>query len=118
MHGVPVDLDLSHFSEASCIQIAIGEFQIQFHFSPTGSISVDGRWELRNPDGHVMDETMKNQNRVTYRIHQLLGQPVRETFVNPPKSFGLRFENGCVLEIFDDSDQYESCQIAPAGVVI
>jgi len=118
MYGVPVDLDLSHFREASCIQVAIGEFQIQFHFHPTGSISIEGRWELRDANGQIVDETMDNKDRTAYRIHRILGQSVRATFVNAPQSFGLRFENDYVLEVYDDSEQYESCQIAPAGVII
>jgi len=118
MYGVPANLDLSHFHGATCIQVAIGEFQIQFHFDPEGSISVDGRWELQNSDGQIADKAMETKDRTTYRIHHILGKLVRETFVNAPRSFGLGFENDYVLEIFDDSEQYESCQIAPTGVVI
>ena len=118
MYGVPADLDLSRFHGASCIQVAIGEFQIQFHFHPSGSISVDGRWELRDPDGQIADETKETKDRTTYRIHHILGKSVRETFVNAPRLFGLRFENDYVLEVFDDSEQYESCQIAPTSVII
>ena len=118
MYGVPRNLDLTAFHGATCIQIAIGEFQIQFHFHPLGSISVDGRWEFRCADGTIVDEAMENGNRETFRVHKILGKSVRESFVNSPTSFGLRFENGCDLEIFDDAYQFESCQIAPNDIVI
>jgi hypothetical protein len=118
MYGVPADLDLSHFRDATCIQVAIGEFQVQFLFYPTGSISVEGRWELRRPDGRIVDRSRPLEDRVSYRIHRILGHSVRESFVRAPQSFGLRFENGYDLEIFDDSEQFESCQLLPMGIII
>jgi hypothetical protein len=42
MYGVPADLDLSRFKGAVLIQLSIGEFQVQFHFHPVGTISVVG----------------------------------------------------------------------------
>lgn len=118
MYGVPANLDLSIFHGATCIQVLIGEFQMQFHFHPEGSISVDGYWELQSPDGQIADQAMETKDRTSYRIHHVLSKVVRETFVNDPRSFGFRFENNYVLEIFDDSGKYESCQIFPGNVVI
>ncbi|MGI9497825.1 MAG: hypothetical protein ACR2NK_17345 [Mariniblastus sp.] len=118
MYGVPSDLDLSHFRAGTCIQIAIGEFQIQFHFDPSGTIAVEGRWELRDPGGQIIDQSMEPSDRDSYQVHCIVGKSVATTFVNAPKSFGLKFDNDYTLEIFDDSEQFESCQIAPTGVII
>ncbi len=118
MYRVHRNLDLTAFHGATCIQIAIGEFQIQFHFHPLGSISIDGRWELRCADGTKVDQAIENKDREAFRVHKILGKSVRESFVNSPTSFGLRFENGCELEIFDDSCHFESCQIGPNDIVI
>jgi hypothetical protein len=52
MYGVPKDLDLSRFRGDSLIQIAIGEFQIQFHFGSRSSIAVEGDWELKDQSGN------------------------------------------------------------------
>ena len=81
-------------------------------------MSVEGRWELRDPDGQIIDQTMEPTDRDSYHVHRILGQTVATTFVNAPMSFGLKFGNGSVLEIFDDSEQFESCQISPTGVII
>ena len=118
LYGVPVDLDLTHFHAASCIQVAIGEHQIQFHFHPSASVSVEGRWELRDGDGQVIDQSMEHIERPTYQIHRIVSQAVVDTFVKAPTSFGLVFNNNLTLEVFDDSTQYESCTISPTGVII
>ena len=69
MYGVPLDLDLSKFKAATLIQIAIGEHQVQFHFHPEGSISVEGRWELRNASGALVDQSTKtNAEREMYIV--------------------------------------------------
>ena len=118
MYGVPSDLDLSHFQAGTCTQLAIAEFQIQFHFHPSGSISVEGRWELRDPGGKIIDRSMEPPDRDSYKLHRIVGKSVDTTFLNAPDSFGLIFNNGYTLEIFDDSQKFETCQIAPTGVII
>ncbi len=46
MYGIPKDLNLDFLLGATLTQIAIGEYQIQFNFSPEGSFGVEGNWEL------------------------------------------------------------------------
>jgi hypothetical protein len=118
MYGVPADLDLSHFQGGTCVQIAIGEHQIQFHFHPEARIYVDGRWELRDGQGQVVDQSVEHGERDTYQVHRILGQSVVDSSVSSPTSFSLTFANGHVLEVFDDSTHYESCQLSPSGVII
>lgn len=55
MYGVPPDLDLSHFKSGVLIQLCIGEFEPQFHFHPSASISGEGKWELRDETGLLVD---------------------------------------------------------------
>ena len=118
MYGVPADLDLSHFQGGTCIQVAIGEHQIQFHFQPEATISIQGRWEVRDGEGQLVDQSAVHGERDKYRVHRILGQSVVDSSVSTPTSFALTFENNHVLEIFDDSEQYESCQLSPSGVII
>ena len=40
MYGVPADLDLAFLHGAELIQVCLGQYQLQFHFHPAGSISV------------------------------------------------------------------------------
>ena len=118
MYGVPPDLDLSDYQDAACIQVAVGEFQIQFHFQPAATVYVEGRWELRDGQGQLIDQSVENHKRNSYQIHRILGQTVVASFVSAPASFGLRFANDYVLEVFDDSQEYETSQLSPSGVII
>ena len=119
MHGVPADLDLSKFKAATLIQIAIGEHQVQFHFHPKCSISVEGKWELRDSSGSLVDEARDtNAERDAYRLHVILGKTVGSFSVSAPRSFSLHFESGHALTVFDDSKQYESFSIQPGDIYV
>lgn len=118
MYGVPENLDLSHFIGKKLVQIPIGEFQIQFHFSPFGKISVEGGWELVDLKGSVVDQYMENASRSAYHVHRLLGQDVAAFEIDAPRSFSLTFTNGLVLRVFDDSAAYESFSIQPGNIFI
>ena len=116
MHGVPSDLPLTPFVGRECNQIALGRFQVQFHFSGTGSIFAEARWELRGPSGDLIDAACDHAERESYRIHIIIDVPVVRFAIDPPLSFTLFFESGHTLTIFDESDQYESFSLALEGV--
>ena len=118
MYGVPEDLDLSVFRGAALIQVALGEFQVQFHFQPDGYIGVEGHWELRDASGALVDQAVPNAEREAYRVHTLLGHTVTATQVDPPRSFTLTFHDGKTLTVFDDSEQYESFCIQPGNIFV
>jgi hypothetical protein len=113
MHGVPPDLNLSSFKDATLIQLGIGEYQIQFHFNPESSISVEGRWELRDSADTLIDSGARDSitKREALHLHTILGKRVVSYSVSAPDSFSLRFGSGHLLTIFDDSKQYESFSI-------
>jgi hypothetical protein len=73
MYGVPADLDLSRFQGAELIQICLGEFQIQFHFHRNGTISAEGKRELRNASADVKNDGLeaKAPHRHGSAIYQL-----------------------------------------------
>ena len=116
MRGVPPDLPLDPFIGRECNQVALGRFQIQFHFSGTGSISVESRWELRDLTGNLIDRAQEHAERAPYRIHEILDVPVVRFAIDPPLSLTLFFESGHALTIFDDSDQYESFSVNLDGM--
>jgi hypothetical protein len=113
MHGVPADLDLSRFKGATLTQLGIGEYQVQFHFHPEGSISVEGKWELRDSAGVLIDDGARDSitKREALHLHVILGKRVQTYSVSAPDSFSLRFESGHMLTVFDDSKAYESFSI-------
>jgi len=120
MHGVPADLDLSQFVGAELARIDLGQFILHFRFAAEASpvIAVEGHWELRAPDGGLLDRQIDPADRDAYRIHVLLGRTVVGTEVDPPASFALLFDAGHTLRIFDSSRLYESFAIEPPGVYV
>ena len=111
MHGVPSDLPLARFVGHELNQIALGRFQTQLHFAGVGSIFIEGRWELRDPDGDLVDREQEHASRDGYRIHGVIDLPVARFEIDAPKSFTLVFDPGYRLTVFDDTPQYESFSI-------
>ena len=118
MRGVPEDLDLSIFADKTLTLVGIGEFEVSFHFHPDGLLAVQGDWELVGEDGSVIDRSIPNEERVELRVHRLLGELVIGSQIDPPRSFSLRFANGLVLRVFDNSPQYESFSIQPGDIYV
>ena len=118
MYGVPANLPLKRFINVELNQIALGQFQIQFHFAGAGSISVESKWELRNIEGEIVDQEIDHTSRQDYRVHYIIDQKVVSYDINPPSSFTLHFKNGFSLTIYDDSEQYESFSIHPDNMYI
>ena len=117
MYGVPADLDLAFLHGAELIQVCQGQYQLQFHFHPAGSISVEGGWELRDAAGVRLDGQHGGPDRPPYQLHRLMGCRVAGSEVSAPEWFALRFEGGEVLRVYDDSPQYESFQIEPGSII-
>ena len=108
MYGVPSDLPLGRLVGRNLDQIALGRFQIQFHFAGASSIFVHSSWELRGPTGELIDSSCEHAERDCFRVHQVIGVPVLRFSIDAPRSFTLFFESGHALTIFDDLDRYES----------
>jgi hypothetical protein len=117
VYGVPSDLELSFLHGSVLIQLCLGQFQVQLHFQPVGSISVEGEWELLDPNGVRIDNAL-DWPRPPFQLHRLLGCRVIASEVQAPRWFSLRFESGEVLRIFDDSEQYESFSIQPGNIYV
>jgi hypothetical protein len=118
MYGVPADLPLASFVEATLIQVAIGQYQMQFIFDSSGIISIEGKWELRDESGNIIDSSAPHGERDCYRVHRIIGQTVSAYEIDPPRLFALRFANDCLLSVYDDSDQYESFSIHPGHIFV
>jgi hypothetical protein len=119
MHGVPQDLDLERFRGSVLTQICLGEFQLLFHFvEPSLSISVEGGWQVSSAAGELVDRSIQNSSRDSYRIHRLLGRSVVGHVLSPPQSFTLRFDNGWSLTVFDNSREHESFSIQPGDIFV
>jgi hypothetical protein len=124
MYGVPEDLGrhLRQFHGQQLIQLGIGAYQVQFRFDEAGrkpaSISAEGKWEVRDAKGALVDQSEPSEEREAYRVHRLLMLRVIGSRVEPPSWFELEFEQGYVLRVYDDSDEYESFSIQPGDVFV
>jgi len=110
MHGVLTDLDLTPFHGATLLQIAVGPYDLQLRFDSSLSISIEGRWELCEPQGARSDSLD--------RLRTVAGRTVISTQVHAPTSIALVFDGGAELVIYDDSRDYESFSISPGGIFV
>ena len=118
MYAVPTDLDISRFTNSVLIQLCLGQHEVQFHFHPFGSISVEAKWELRDASGTVVDRMDREGRSNAIQAHRLLGKHVSGATLDAPRSFSLAFEGGDVLTIYDDSREYESFSIQPGDIFV
>jgi hypothetical protein len=118
MHGVSADLDLQFLHGAELIQVCVGLYQVQFVFHPEGNICVEGEWELYAADGSELDRSRPSPRQEPFQLHRLLGQRVVASSVSSPVWFGLRFERGDLLRIYDSSKEYESFSIQPGNIYV
>jgi hypothetical protein len=123
MHGVPKELDLTKIKGNFLSHIAIYQYQVSFcFFEPIISITAEGKWELKDAKGELIDGPSKANEDFDYAKHkafyctQVLGKVVKEVNVSPPNSFSLRFETGHVLTFYDDLGPYERINIQPDGI--
>jgi hypothetical protein len=113
MHGLkPTDIDaLMPLRKAEITQICVGRNDIQFNFHPRGNVSVQGRCELINSTGQVVEVWEESTRSGMFRFPELLMTRVMDVVIDSPKSFLLSFENGMALRVVDNSEQYESFSV-------
>src|SRR5688572_9837685 len=115
MYGVPANLPLDRFIGQELNQIALGRFQAQLHFSLQSSILIEGKWELFDPNGALVDQWQEHADRESYRLHRILDLPVAGFEIDAPRSFTLIFDPSYRLTVFDNAD-YESCSVHVEGL--
>ena len=118
MYGVPPDLDLSFLIGAEVIQVCLGVYQVQLHFHPAASLSIEGGWELRDAAGARIDRRHEGAERPPYQLHRLLGRGVKRVVISAPDWIELHFDGGYTLRVLDDSSDYESFQIQPGDIIV
>lgn len=122
MHGVPSDLPaLRDFHGSALVATDDLENIVYFRFAFSGSdrgieIGVEGAWCLRGPDGGVIAEG--NPSLAEHVGMFPLNEVVASSGTRPPDVAFLSFATGHVLELIDDSTEYESFCIPHAEVYI
>jgi hypothetical protein len=122
MYGVPENLKaLRDFEGLRLVAVDDLENIVYFRFShepSTGEleIGVESTWELRAFSGEVVAKGAPGFEPGVFG--SLLQSSVVRTETRPPQSIVLQFASGHTLEIFDNSDQYESFSIPHGNVYI
>lgn len=115
MYGIPKNLRLERLIGQEFNFIGLGRFQIQFHISSLVAIHVEGRWELRDSTGALVDSQQDHAERSAYRLHCIIDVPITRFALDAPRSFTLFFKSAHSLTIFDDAERHESFSIHFTG---
>ena len=97
--------------QATLQQVCVGQWDLQFHFHPSGNVSVWAKCELINEAGEVIEAWPREDKSRSFRFLDLLGSAVMEITIDTQKSFKLVFGNGHTLRVVDDSEHYESFSV-------
>lgn len=116
MNGVPSDLPLDRLIGQDLDAVTLCKYQVCFRFNDGTLITPTTAWELRDPDGAVLDSAVEHEKRESYRVHVIIGNSVSSFSIDAPHSFTLIFGSGHSLIIFDDGPQYESCTLDFGGL--
>lgn len=113
MHGPrPEDIKyISHLRNATLTMVCVGQYQLDFVFSPTGNISVEGRCELLDNSVRQIDVWERGTRSAAFLFFDLLGESVIDVAIDSPKSLKLVFSKGQSLRVIDNSEQYESFSV-------
>src|SRR5262245_12689825 len=113
MYGVPLDLPVNRFVGDALFQVCMGVDGVHFVFGHAGTIAVEGKWELFDSAGKMIDHSVEHEQRESYCLHVILNADVASARIDPPRSFSLAFSTGHRLVVYDENPGYESFHIYP-----
>jgi hypothetical protein len=107
MYRFAKDLDLSILIGRDLNQICVGRHDIQFRFSPDVSISLQSRATVLH-DGKIAATWVEDKGWSSTGYHKLLNQTVISARVESESMLEIVLSDHWQLQLFDESDQYES----------
>lgn len=113
MYGLKPDVDLSFFVGKELIQVAVGSYDVQFHFHESVSLSVQSHIEHISEGVETEWDGDENKPLAAASLLRLIGSSVTSVQGDSDGTLTLRFANGDLLQVFDDNEHYESYQINP-----
>jgi len=118
MYGLKKDIDLSFLKGRELIQVAIGLYHMSFRFDEDVAISIEGQFSYF--DGHK--ESIWNREagatQIAGQTVALLGKTIEDFEGQEDGTLRLKFSNGHVVTILDNSKEYESYDITRPGETI
>jgi hypothetical protein len=117
MNGIPRDLNLSDIVGSEIQQIRVGRYDVQFYFGSGRGINVQGDVDVLN-GGRVIAEWREESGWSTVAFHKLLNTPVVGYSIPHERLLEIQFEGELSMRLHDSSEQYESMQIYPEGIIV
>lgn len=114
MYGLSPNLKIEGMVGHTLNQICIGKYDVQFHFSSGTNIAVQGGARILE-NGRIIATWTEEGTWSDLSFHELLNRDVKEYSVPNTSLLRINFNDNFVLELLDDSEQYESMQIYPHG---
>jgi hypothetical protein len=115
MNGLKKEIDLSFLAGRELIQVAIGSFQVQFHFDENVAISVEAECRYFDGQQEWIWRPERSSSQVAGRAAAMLGASIRNFEGSENGTLALTFSNGHLLTIVDSSKEYESYDITLPG---
>jgi len=106
MYGIPTDVDLSFFSNATLQQVCIGENEVILHFDSDIMVMVTSTICVTSADGLQTAFTDAKAGGAT--LLNLLGNAVRVAMAGTDGTLKLTWKGGDILEILDTWKEFES----------
>ncbi len=110
MYGLNPDVDLSFFIGKELMQIAVGPYDVQFHFHESVSLSVQSHIEHISEGVEAEWDGDENNPLSAASLLGLVGKSVVSAHGDPDGTLILKFSNDDVVTVFDNED-YEAYQI-------
>jgi hypothetical protein len=112
MYRIPRELDLSRVVGEFTTQVRVGQFDLQFTFGPVNfavqspvNLFRDGKLA-----GHWQEGKWPDSG-----FYDIMNVEVRRCTIANDKLIVFEFENGLLMHLEDESDEYESMQISFDG---
>jgi hypothetical protein len=115
MYGLPSSVDLGFLSGRTLGQVCVGENDLVLGFDKDASITVESAVGCQDDSGTM--QRYEDFRQASGMLFAFLGQDVRVAVRTSQTTLVLEFENGKRLEIYDDSEQFESFVIRYEGEV-
>lgn len=118
MYGLKKEIDLSFLTGRELIQVAIGSFQVQFHFDEDVGVSVEAEFRYFDGQQEWIWKQEPSSPHVAARAVAMLGASITSFERSEDGTLALTFSNGHRLTILDSSKEYESYDITRPGQTI
>src|SRR5580765_2486680 len=111
MYGLRKEIDLSFLTGRELIQVAIGSFQIQFHFDEDVTVSVEAEFCYFEGQDEWIWQRKPCSRQSAARTAALLGARITTFETKASGPLALTFSSAHRLALFDSFKQYDSYDI-------